>query len=238
MLDTVLGRAGQFRRGLAQNDRRKFDEYLNAVSEVEKQVLRSDAWLDRPKPALSAVRSAPEYPDLEREGGRRIAQMRAMYDLAALALQTDSTRVISLKIPGGNASFPIEGVNDGYHSLTHHGKDPAKIAQLKKIEVYYTQELARFLNRLKSIREGDGTLLDHTIVLFGSGMGNASSHSNRNLPTLVAGGGFQHGRSLKFERPRNGHNPLCKLFVSLLQQLKIETDSFGPAKGTLTGLGA
>ena len=163
-------------------------------------------------------------------GDKRLDGMRITFDLLALALQTDSTRIATVHIPGGNGRFQIDGVNDGYHSLSHHGQDPEKISQLKLIEIEYSRALARFLDRLAATNDGRATLLDNTTVFFGSGMGNASSHSNRNLPVLVAGGGFQHGRSLKFEP---GKTPLCNLYVTMLQRLGIETDSFGNATGTL-----
>ncbi|MDP7277123.1 MAG: DUF1552 domain-containing protein [Planctomycetaceae bacterium] len=228
ILDAVLASARQIDRTLGHNDRHRFREYLNAINETERRLKRAGHWLNQPKPQQ-------EFPGTNKSNNgqdKRLAIMKLMFDLMTLALQTDSTRIASLHIPGGNGRFQIDGVGDGYHSLSHHGQDPAKIKQLKLIEIEYTRALARFLDQLAAVSEGDGTLLDNTIVYFGSGMGNASSHSNRNLPVLVAGGGFQHGRSLKFPP---GKIPLCNLYVSMLQQLGIETDSFSTATGTLTG---
>ena len=160
-----------------------------------------------------------------------------MYDLKVLALQTRSTNVITFGHPGGNRLFPFEGVELGYHSLTHHGKRPDLLRQLTIIELYYTQQLARFLDRMKETRDVDGKpLLDSTVVLFGSGMGNASSHSSRNLPILLAGGGFKTGQHHRFERHGRDGRPLCDLYVSILQKLGVETDRFSTSRGNLNHL--
>jgi hypothetical protein len=125
-------------------------------------------------------------------------------------------------------------VSQGHHDLSHHGKDPAKIEQLKKIEVEKLKTLDAFLSKLKGTKEAGGTLLDHTSVFFSSNLGNASTHSSTNLPIILAGGGFKHGQHLAF--PEKGAPPLSNLFVSLLQRLGIEADRFGSSTGTLTGL--
>ena len=232
ILDAVLASARQIDRTLGQNDRHRFREYLNAIDETERRLKRAGFWLNQPKPRGTET---GEFPVTKGNSGgqdKRLTTMKLMFDLLTLALQTDSTRIATLHVPGGNGRFQIDGVGDGYHSLSHHGQDPEKIKQLKLIEVEYSRALARFLDQLAGVSEGDATLLDNTIVYFGSGMGNASSHSNRNLPVLVAGGGFRQGRSLKFTE---GKTPLCNLYVSMLQQLGIETDSFSNATGTLTG---
>ena len=160
-----------------------------------------------------------------------------MYDLMVLALQTESTNVITFGHPGGNRLFPFEGIELGYHSLTHHGKRPELLRQLTIIELYYTQQLARFFDRMKEAKDAEGQpLLDSTVVLFGSGMGNASSHSSRNLPILLAGGGFKTGEHHRFERTGRDGRPLCDLFVSILQQLGVETDRFSTSQGNLNHL--
>ena len=160
-----------------------------------------------------------------------------MYDLMVLALQTQSTNVITFGHPGGNRLFPFEGIELGYHSLTHHGKRPDLLRQLTIIELYYTRQFARFLDRMKETKDADGRpLLDSTAVLFGSGMGNASSHSSRNLPILLAGGGFKTGEHHRFERTGRDGRPLCDLFVSILQQLGVEADQFSTSKGNLNHL--
>ena len=156
-----------------------------------------------------------------------------MFDLCALAFRTDSTRIVTIHVPGGNGVLQLDGINDGYHSLSHHGQNPDKIDQLKRVELEYIKELARFIHTLESIPDGNGSLLDHTLIYFGSGMGNASSHSNRNLPVLLAGGNIKHGNSLKYERDSK---PLCNLYVSMLQWLGVETDSFGGSRGNMSEL--
>ena len=163
--------------------------------------------------------------------------MPRIYDLIALALQTDSTRVATLEI--GN-SFAVRdlGIKQGYHGLSHHGKVQTNIELLVQIELYQTEQLARFLEKLKSIREpnSDGTLLDRTMVLHGSGMGNANSHTNSDLPVILAGGGFQHGEHKRYPTESRSRVPLSNLFVSMLQRFGVETDQFSTSTGTLTGL--
>ena len=230
ILDAVLDSARRIDGQLGPADRHRFREYLNAIDETERRLKRAGYWLKQPKPSAAGADDA--VAGNKGGGDKRLDGMRIMFDLLALALQTDSTRIATLHIPGGNGRFQIDGVNDGYHSLSHHGRDPGKISQLKLIEIAYSRALARFIDRLADTRDGEATLLENTMVFFGSGMGNASSHSNRNLPVLVAGGGFRHGRSLKYEP---GKTPLCNLYVTMLQRLGIETASFGNASGTLTG---
>ena len=156
-----------------------------------------------------------------------------MFDLCALAFRTDSTRIVTMHVPGGNGVLKLDGINDGYHSLSHHGQDPKKIEQLKQIELEYIKELAHFIQTLKDIPEENGSMLDHTLIYFGSGMGNASSHSNRNLPVLLAGGNMKHGSSLKYEQDSK---PLCDLYVSMLQWMGVETDSFSSSRGNMSEL--
>ena len=241
ILDAVLASARRIDRQLGPADRHRFREYLNAIDETEQRLKRAGHWLKQPKPSAGESVNVDNGKRKRRGkgkggggggGDKRLDGMQITFDLLALALQTDSTRIATLHIPGGNGRFQIDGVNDGYHSLSHHGRDPEKIAQLKLIEIEYSRALARFLDRLAETRDGQTTLLENTTVFFGSGMGNASSHSNRNLPVLVAGGGFRHGKSLKYEP---GKIPLCNLYVTMLQKLGVETDSFGNATGTLTG---
>ena len=152
-----------------------------------------------------------------------------MFDLMALALQTDSTRIATLFIAGLGQVFTLDGktLRAGYHALSHHGNDPDLIRDLVRVETEHMLCLNRFLNQLKEKTDTDGRpLLDTTIVMFGTGMGDASRHSNRDLPTLVAGGGFQHGQHIA-----NADNSLLlgDVFISILRQLGIETDSFSNA---------
>ena len=154
--------------------------------------------------------------------------------LMHLALRTDSTRLVTIMLQGSTNAPPIPGVSLGHHDLSHHGKDPQKLEQLKIVEVETMKTIRDLLAKLKQSEEGDSNLLDQTTVFLGSNLGDASSHSVKNLPVLVAGGGFRHGQHLAFD-PDNPP-PLCNLFVSLLQRLDIETDRFGNSTGTLNGL--
>ena len=235
ILDVVHADAKRLGARVTAADQTKLDEYLTAVREVELKLQRQARWLDVPKPKANdeVIRGNDEVVvDLNYPYNTPV-----MYDLMVLALQTRSTNVITFGHPGGNRLFPFEGVELGYHSLTHHGKRPDLLRQLTIIELYYMQQLARFLDRMKETRDVDGKpLLDSTVVLFGSGMGNASSHSSRNLPILLAGGGFKTGKHHRFERNGRDGRPLCDLYVSILQKLGIETDRFSSSSGNLNHL--
>jgi hypothetical protein len=196
---------------------------------LEQRLTTDEAWSKKPKPRVDAKppQDIPNKADL-------IGRTRLLFDLTHLALQTDSTRLITIMLAGSTYAPPISGVTLGHHDLSHHGKDPGKLAQLKIVELETMKTVRDLLLKLKQTAEGDGSLLDQTMVYLGSNLGNASSHSVKNLPVLLAGGGFQHGRHLPFD-PQNPP-PLCNLYVSMLQQLGIEVDSFGTSTGSLTGL--
>lgn len=228
IMDTVLGEARSFQKGLGQQDRRKLDEYFNSVREVEQRMVKSQDWARRPKPKVDAkapvdIASALEVP----------ARMRLMIDLIQLALQTDSTRFITFALNGLNAVPVIPGVTQDWHNLSHHGQDPAKLAELRVIELQKMKLFGELLAKLKGTREGEANLLDRTIVMFGSNLGNASSHDNKNMPILVAGGGFRHGQHLAFDPTKNP--PLSNLFVQFLQRLGADVNSFGSSTGTIPG---
>jgi hypothetical protein len=157
-----------------------------------------------------------------------------MFDLTHLALQTDSTRLVTIMLTGSTNVPPIPGVSLGHHDLSHHGKDPSKLNQLKIIEAETIKAFGEFLAKLKQSREETSDLLGSTTVFMGSNLGDASSHSVRNLPVLLAGGGFRHGQHVAFDPQKPP--PLCNLYVSMLQRLGIETDRFSNSSGTLTGL--
>ena len=157
-----------------------------------------------------------------------------MYDMMHLALESNSTRFLTYFINGFNQVPDINGVTIDYHNLSHHGKDPEKLAQLTTVEEQVVGALERFLSKLAQTQEQGQDLLDKTMVLFGSNLGNANNHDSRNMPILLAGGGFQHGQHLSFDQPTD--YPLPNLYVSMLQQLGLEVDSFASSTGTLTGL--
>ncbi|HVJ82128.1 MAG TPA: DUF1552 domain-containing protein, partial [Planctomycetia bacterium] len=157
-----------------------------------------------------------------------------LFDLVHLALETDSTRLVTIMLGGSTAAPPIDGVTLGHHDLSHHGKDPGKLAQLKIVETETMKLLRDLLVKLKRTKEEGANLLERTMVFLGSNLGDGSSHSVRNLPVLLAGGGFRHGAHLAFDPA--SPPPLCNLYVNMLQRLGLETDRFGTSTGTLTGL--
>lgn len=229
IMDTVGSEAKSLSRKLSYDDRAKFDEYLTSVREVEQQMVRQQEWERRPKPRVTA-----KPPKDNNDQGDVIGRAKLMFDLTSLALETDSTRVVTIMMEGFFIVPPIDGVEEGYHTLSHHGQNKKKLDQLALIEDEHVKVLGELLRKLHTTKEGGDTLLNRTMVLYGSNLGNASSHDNRNLPFLLAGGGFQHGQHLAFD-PANNH-PLATLYVSMLQRLGIEADRFGSGNGTMRGL--
>jgi hypothetical protein len=229
ILDTVGGQARKMQPGLGAADRDKLDEYFTSVRELERGLAKSEEWSKRPKPRVNARPPQDIF-----NGADLVGRARLMFDLIHLALQTDSTRLITLLLLGTSLVPPIAGVSLGHHDLSHHGQDPSKIAQLRTIELEKMRALRGFLAKLKETREQGASLLDRTMVFFSSNLGNASSHSTRNLPVLMAGGGFRHGRHLAFDP--NNPPPLANLYVSMLQRLGIRADRFASSTGTLRGL--
>ncbi len=224
ILDAVRDESRSLRRRLSRADSKKLDEYFAAIRDVETQLSLSRKWQNVPKPK-------PPFPEPQNRGLAKDLPM--MYDLIALALQTDSTRVATLEVGGSFVARDI-GIQQGYHNLSHHGHLPEKIKLLVQIERYQVEQFSRFLDKLKSLEDPrGGTLLEHTMVLFGSGMGNGNSHRNDNLPIVLAGGGFRHGEHRAYPSDPHRKVPLCKLYVSMLQQFGIDTDRFGPVTGTL-----
>ena len=175
-----------------------------------------------------------DSPETPLNGADLIGKNRVWFDLIHLALQTDSTRLVTLQLLGTSSVPPVQGVSFGHHDLSHHGKDPVKIEQLRKVELEKMKTLAEFFKKLKDTKEDDANLLDRTTVFFSSNLGNASTHEVKNMPVLLAGGGFKHGQHLAFD-PKNSP-PLSNLFVSMLQRMGIGVDKFGSSTGTLTGL--
>ena len=234
-LDVVLEEAKRLRRTVSAGDRAKLGEYFDALRDVEKRMTRQLKGVNDPVPE-TAYR-LPEYdpvaPTLQLEAET------LMYDLMALALETESTRVMSLFIGGLGQVFTINGetLQAGYHALSHHGNDPDAIADLVKVETEHMHCFNRFLKQLKSKTDAQGRpLLDDTIVLLGTGMGDASRHANSNLPTLVAGGGFRHGQHVAVDPKAQDAPLLGDLYVTLMQQMGIEADRFSNADRNLNHL--
>lgn len=229
ILDRMGDRFAALKTRLSAPDHQQVADYTEAVREMEKQLHADEAWALKPKPA------APEPgPADVNDKSDVIGRCAAMLKLARLALMTDSTRVVSLFIRGMDLKPPIQGVSEDHHGVSHHGRNQAKIDQLRIIEKAQMAGFRDFLGALRGTREGGGTLLDSTQVLIGSNLGDASGHGTSNLPILLAGGGWKHGSHIAGDRNRN--TPLGKLFVSMLQRFGAETDSFGSGTGTIDGL--
>ena len=231
ILDTVREQAKAMSPKLGTRDREKVDEYFTSVRELEQRMVTAEEWSKKPKPKVEA-----KQPQNNMNSADLIGKTRLLFDLTHLALQTDSTRLVSMLLLGTSLVPPVAGVSLGHHDLSHHGQDPAKIEQLKKVELEKMKTVREFLAKLKQTEEQGENLLNRTMVFFSSNLGNAGTHSTKNLPVLLAGGGFQHGQHLAFD-PKNPP-PLSNLYVSMLQRLGIETDKFGSSTGTLTGLEA
>jgi hypothetical protein len=229
ILDDVREQARSLEARLGREDQDKLDEYLTSVRELEQRLADDERWARTPKPKVEV-----EPPTDIANAADLVGRTRLLFDLTHLALRTDSTRLVTIMLPGNTMTPPIEGVNLGHHDLSHHGKDPGKLAQLRIVETEMMKTLRDLLAKLQASTEQDETLLDRTSVYLGSNLGDGSSHSTKNLPVLVAGGGFDHGRHLAFD-PDNPP-PLCNLYVSLLQRLGVGTDRFSTGTGTLSGL--
>jgi hypothetical protein len=229
VLDAVREQAKRLQPVVGAADREKLDEYFTSVRELEQRLAQAEMWSRRPKPKVDA-----KQPQNVMNPTDLIGKTRLWFDLMHLAIQTDSSRLFTLQLLGTSGVTPIAGVSQGHHDLSHHGKDPAKIAQLTKLETEKFKTLRDFFAQLKQSKEEGETLLDRTMVFFSSNLADASKHSVKNMPVLLTGGGFRHGQHLAFDENKNP--PLCNLFVSMLQQMGIEADQFGSSTGTLTGL--
>ena len=229
ILDSVGDRAKQLGRRVGPADRAKLEQFYTGIRDLEKRLLKSEEWELKPK---AKVGMTP--PKDFKDPGALIERTRTMYEVARVAMETDSTRLITIYIHQNDAKPNIAGVDTGTHPLTHHGNQPEKLGQLARIEEAQFHELATLLKGLRESRNVGGTLLDQTSVIYGTCMGNANAHTNNNLPVLIAGGGFRHAQHLALGGTHD--YPLPNLFVSVLQRLGVETDSFATASGTMHGL--
>ena len=232
ILDVVMGQSKALNKRVTTADRERIDQFETAVRSLELRLTEAQAWEMRPKPKVDA--QMPDYPSDKKQFFEMI---RMMNDMSRLALQTDSTRVITLflgsvRTPG--VDFGNGRTIGGYHNISHHGKDEAKLKQLAEIEIGQMELLNELLQNLKDVEEADGNLLDHTMVLYGCHMGDANIHNNKNLPVILAGGGFKHGQHLAFSEENN--TPLANLYVSMLENMGLEKSKFASSTGTLTGL--
>jgi hypothetical protein len=228
VLDTVLEASRRMQLRVSKQDRQKLDEYFTSVRDAERNLVKSEQWQSRPKPTVDA-----KPPTRIQNRAMIIQKAKQFYDVMHLALQTDSTRLMTYVV-GDSSQVPVlPGVSQNYHDLSHHGQDPEKLKQLGIIEAEHLKLYGDFLRKLKETSEGDSNLLDRTMVMLGSHM-HSGGHDNRNLPILLAGGGFKHGQHLAFDQTSN--SPLANLHVSMLQRLGLEVDRFATSTGTLSGL--
>ena len=230
LLDWVGEDLSSLKKDLGKADRVKVEEYLEAVREVERRIQQAEA-----------DSKESELPDLDRPDGVPALygdHARLMFDLQILAFQGDITRVTTFQLARetSNRTYPEAGVSDPHHPLTHHGNDKKKIERMAKINAFHVSLFAEFLEKMKKTSDGEGSLLDHSLFLYGSGMGNPNVHDHQNLPVIVAGGaagGMQGGRHLKFKEP----TPLANLHLSLLDKAGVKVDSFGDSNGKIHQLG-
>jgi hypothetical protein len=229
LLDSFTEDLSRLKRDLGPGDRARLSQYLETVREVERRIQKAEA-----------DTQDHQLPDLDRPVGVPAAyadHARLMFDLQVLALQGDVTRVITFQLARetSNRTYPEIGVSDPHHPLSHHGNDPAKIERMSKINAFHVSLFAEFLQKLKATQEGNGTLLDHSLYLYGSGIGNPNIHDHTNLPIIVAGGaagGMKGGRHLKYAKP----TPLANLHLTLLHKVGVPIDSFADSNGTVEGL--
>ena len=230
LLDTLRAQTKGLEKSVGASDRQQLDQYLTAIRDLEKRLAASENWVDKPKP-----KTEQKKPEDITDSNRLITQTRVMFNLVRLALENDSTRIVSLAIvPTSSTPREIPGVNSNVHEMSHHGNRENVVAELRKVEEAQFKELNTFLADLRSVQQGGDTLLDRTAVLYGTNMGSANSHSTDNTPVLLAGGGFKHVGHLGFDRKNN--YPLTNLHVSLLQRLGVPLDRFASSTGTMKGL--
>ena len=225
LLDSVTQEMHRFKTQLGPNDRSKFDDYFDSIREVERRIQRAEA----------NVNENP-LPDLDRPVGVPASyaeHARLMFDLQLLAFQGDITRVMSFQLAreASTRTYPEIGVPEPHHPLSHHGKNPDKLSKIAKINEFHVSLFAEFLAKMAATPEGNGSLLDHSLCLYGSGMGDPDAHDHTDLPIIVAGGAagnMQGGRHINYEK----HTPLANLHLTLLNKVGIEMDSFSDSDGT------
>jgi hypothetical protein len=232
ILDSLLDETKRFSRNLGSADKARLDQYLTSVTEVEKRLQAAREWELRPKPTTNQ----PPPTDVT-DKKQFFEKLDLLLSMAQLAFESDSTRIVTLMADAFvTPPFNLPGhvTTEGYHNLTHHGQAADKVKQLEEADRQQMAILHRLFASLANKNEEGDRLLDRTMVLYGSNLGDANVHDNTNLPILLAGGGFKHGQHLTFRRDNNA--PLCNLFVSMLQRLGVETDTFASGTTRVTGL--
>ena len=220
IMDAMSGQVRKLEARIGQSDRSRLDEYFSSIREMEKRLAAAEDWARKPKPQVDEAVPA----DIQEENDL-IGRIRLLFDLVPLALRTDSTRLITILVQGRNDVPRVPGVEMDHHNLSNHGQDENKLRQLHLIERAQMETFGGLIKALKQTPEAAGSLLDKTSVIFGSNLGNANSHDTRNLPVILAGGGFKHGQHLKLDTSNN--TPLSNLYVQVLQRMGLEIDSFG-----------
>ncbi|MFT5106113.1 MAG: hypothetical protein ACI9UA_001736 [Pseudoalteromonas tetraodonis] len=224
ILDAVREDAKHLSKQVNSEDRDKLDEYFTSIRDVEKRLQLRERWTEHPK---------PNAPFDKPSNQNTVEDLPMLYELMALALQTDSTRVATLEI-GGSFLPQHLGIDKSYHGLSHHGNDEKSIEYLIELEKYQITHFGKFLTRLAKMEDGEQSLLESTAVVFGSGMGNANSHKNTDLPIILAGGGYQHGQFKNVIANDKKTVPLCNLYLDIAQRMGLDTDVFGSSKGTFS----
>jgi len=227
ILDTLGSSATKLRRSASVTDNHLLEDYFDSVRQAEKDITAAQQWLDKPKPRVNA-----EPPIDIADRADLIGRLRLLLNLVPLIMQADSSRVVSLMVQDHSVVPKIEGVSGDHHNLSHHGQEPAKISQLEKIEKGIVRSFGDLIDQMKIRSEVGVRLLDNTSILFGSNLGNANAHEARNLPIFLAGGEYRHGKFVNLHG--RGDQPLCNLYVRLLQDNGIEIDEFGQSTGRLT----
>lgn len=226
ILDDVRGQVTGISKNLSAEDRKRLDSYLASIREAELRLQQDEQWGNTPKLQVKVPPITTEY-----SGIQLLQRSRQWFDIVHLAMQTDSTRVISLWL-GSQERPEIDGVTIAHHDASHHGQEPTKLEQLALIEEAELKVFGEFLEKMKKSTEGDSNLLDRTSIFYTSNLGNSSSHDNNNLPIILAGGGYKHQGHVAFDRKNN--TLLSNLFVRMLHQMGIEAKSFGASTGVIS----
>jgi len=232
IMDSIADQTKSLNKRLGPIDRQRIDQYLTGVRDLEQRLVAAKSWetIPKPKPRTPAPVDAKDPKEY-------MTKVKLMYDMASLAFENDSTRLITLLLDSvSSPAIEVEGIDitDGYHNLSHHGKSQEKLKQLEAIDLEHMRLLKELFTTLQSAKERDSDLLNQTMVLYGSNLGNANTHVTTNLPVLLAGGGFRHGQHLAFDTQNN--YPLPNLFVSMLQQMNLPVEKFSTSTGTMRGL--
>ena len=230
ILDVVREDAKAFQARLGATDRRKMDEYLTGLRETEVSI-EQEAKFKATAPKPSTMEKPEGIP------GDFTEHVKIMYDLLALALQTDATRIATMMVQhdGSNRAYPFIGVSDGHHDLSHHGNSPEKKEKIAKINRFHIEQFAYFLGKIKAMREGSGTVLDNSMIVCGSGIGDGNAHNHNELPVILAGGGsgtLQPGRHVRFDKD----TPMTNLYLSMFERMGVKADRMGDSDGVLKNI--